>query len=349
MSMSIAQPSVHVIYNPVKVKQFYKLRRLILLRCREIGASQPIWWPTTPQNPGTEQAARAVAAGASLILVVGGDGTVRAVAAGVAHSQIPLGILPLGTGNLLARNLNIPTDSLLDAVDLAFFGQQGRFDISWLRVSGVGEPSALPPEGGLLPEWHRRELAARGVQAPHEDEYAFMAIAGQGWDAQLMAGTSATLKQHMGWGAYVVAGAQALRAPQIRTQLRLDLKQRLSVEGRSVLFANCSTLIAGLLLVPEAKLDDGLLDVTVLSAQKGIIGWSSLFTKIAAQRLGIRQETLPGTTGELEFMQARRAHSAVTTPQPVQVDGDAIGSARVIDVRVDKQALIIRHGLQAIA
>ncbi|EEH64368.1 diacylglycerol kinase catalytic domain protein [Gleimia coleocanis DSM 15436] len=342
--MSIPRPAVHIIYNPVKVKQFYKLRRLVTLRAREIGASEPVWWETTPENPGTEQAAKAAAQGASLVVVVGGDGTVRAVAAGLAHTEVPLGILPLGTGNLLARNLNIPTDNLLDAVDLAFFGQQRRFDISWLRVSKVGEPSSLPPEGGLLPTWHKENLLKRGIQPAHPQEYAFMAIAGQGWDAQLMADTSTTLKQHMGWGAYVVAGAQALRAPQIRTNLRLDFKTRLSVQGRSVLFANCSTLIAGLLLVPQAKLDDGLLDVTVLSAKKGLIGWLNLFTKIAAQGAGIRQETLPGTTGELEFLQAKRAHSSVSMPQPVQVDGDAIGSAKVIDVRVDKQALVIRHG-----
>lgn len=342
--MSSASRTPYVIYNPIKVSKAHRLRKLVTLGAAEAGLDEPVWIPTTVSDPGTGQAAQAVAEGAALIIAAGGDGTVRAVAAGVAHSGIPMAVLPFGTGNLLARNLSIPPDNLQEAVDIAFFGLETKSDLAWLRVSEVVEESQLPPEGSLLPSPHLERLQMEGVLPPADNEYAFLVISGQGWDAELMAGTSSELKKHVGWGAYVVAGAQSLRAPQTRATVTLDGKRRYTVTSRSLLFANCSTLTAGVVLVPDAEMADGLIDVTILDAKAGLIGWMDLFTKILAQGIGMRPESLPGTTGNLAFKKARTVRTHTKMAQAVQVDGDAIGVAHAIDVRVDEHALKLRCG-----
>ncbi|MDT3766901.1 diacylglycerol kinase family protein [Gleimia hominis] len=339
-----AHGGVYVIYNPAKVARLHRLKRLVRSFCLETNAGEPTWLPTSVTDPGTGQAARAVAAGASLVLAAGGDGTVRAVAAGVANTDVPLAILPYGTGNLLGRNIGIPPDDVAEAVEIAFYGYNSHADISWLRIERGDEPPVLLPEGRLLPESHLQMLRARDVTPPAANEYPFLVIAGQGWDAELFAGTDTRLKKHMGWGAYVVAGARTLKVPNIKTLVELDGHRRYRVTGRSILFANCSQLMAGITLVPGAQINDGLIDVTVFATQSGLIGWLDLFSKIAAQGVGIKQSYLPGTDGRLDFRRARTISTRTRKPRLTQVDGDTIGKARDVFVRIDKQALTLRHG-----
>ena len=84
-----------------------------------------------------------------------------------------------------------------------------------------------------------------------------------------MSGARSDLKDKVGWGAYVVAGAQSLRSPNISARVALDNGKHYAVTGRSLLFANCSTLVMGVVLAPNAKLDDGKLDVAILEAEHG--------------------------------------------------------------------------------
>lgn len=344
MSASAKLPSPYIIFNPVKVGKVHRLRKLITLGAKQAGMGEPVWLETTPEDPGTGQAARAVSEGAALVIAAGGDGTVRAVAAAMAGTDVPMAILPFGTGNLLGRNLKVPHDDMQEAVDIAFYGIQSRIDVAWLRSSDVEGEYKIPPEGSLIPAEHQEMLMRKGFPVPSDDEFAFLVIAGQGWDAQLMSGTSSNLKDKMGWGAYVVAGAQSLQSPKVKARIALDNDKHYAVSGRSILFANCSSLMMGVVLAPKAKLDDGKLDVAILEAKYGLIGWVDLFTKIGAQGLGIKKEGLPGTTGNIDFRQSSTVHSQVSRAHPIQVDGDTIGRGRTLDVRVDKQALVIRHG-----
>lgn len=334
----------YVIYNPSKISRMHELRKLVTITARQAGLGEPVFVETAPDSLGTEQAASAVAAGAELVLAAGGDGTVRAVAAGMAGTDVPLAILPFGTGNLLGRNINVPPDDMQEAVDIAFFGMETKIDIAWMKVAGVDGELELKPEGSFLNDAHRALLEKRGAHVPDDDEYAFIVIAGQGWDARIMSGTNSQLKERVGWGAYVVSGAKALTAPKMRSFLTLDKNKKYVIDGRSLLFANCSSLLIGVVLAPEAKLDDGLLDVASLETSNGILGWLDLFTKIGAQGAGVKSDTLPGTAGRLDFVQATEAHSVVKDAHPIQLDGDFLGYAREMNVRVDKQALRIRHG-----
>ena len=205
----------YVIYNPAKVAKVHTLRKMVTIAATQAGLNEPVWIQTTEEQPGTLQATQAVADGADLVLAAGGDGTVRAVAAGLAGTGTPMAILPYGTGNLLSRNLHVPADNIQEAIDIAFFGLENEIDIAWMKVNGFeGEPE-IPPEGTYITTQHKELLEQRGFNPPSEDEYAFIVIAGQGWDGRMMSETNSNLKSRVGWGAYVVAGAKALTAPRM--------------------------------------------------------------------------------------------------------------------------------------
>lgn len=95
-----------------------------------------------------ELARSACSMGSDLVIAVGGDGTVRDVMAGLQGNQVPLGLVPAGTGNDLARTLGIPTD-VERAVEIALSGHSRRLDV-WLwngvpfvNVAGVGMDAAV--------------------------------------------------------------------------------------------------------------------------------------------------------------------------------------------------------------
>lgn len=100
---------VAVVWNPSKTER-EPLEAGLTAALGEESAHRVDWWETTPEDPGQAVTARALAAGATLIIVAGGDGTARAVAEHLADtvSRAELAIVPLGTGNLLARNLDVP-------------------------------------------------------------------------------------------------------------------------------------------------------------------------------------------------------------------------------------------------
>src|SRR6185437_13768394 len=84
--------------------RFFEQCRVMALR----SDWQPEFLITQAVHAGTTAARKAAANGADLVVAVGGDGTVRGCAEGLAGTDVPLGIVPLGTGNLLARTLGIP-------------------------------------------------------------------------------------------------------------------------------------------------------------------------------------------------------------------------------------------------
>src|SRR5699024_9101279 len=95
------------------------------------------WHETEEDDPGKSATQAALDAGAEVIIAAGGDGTVRAIAGHLAEigSSAELGIVPLGTGNLLARNLDVPLNSLGEAMDRAFNGTAREIDMGWVEVT----------------------------------------------------------------------------------------------------------------------------------------------------------------------------------------------------------------------
>ena len=114
--------------NPIKVPTPTRSRRGWALAARAAGWDEPLWFETTIDDAGASMARAAVAAGADVVVAAGGDGTVRVVCAEMAGTGIPVGIVPAGTGNLLARNLGIPLGRD-EALDVVLRGQDRAIDV----------------------------------------------------------------------------------------------------------------------------------------------------------------------------------------------------------------------------
>lgn len=215
--------------NPSKHEDPQAFKDLINRKAKELGIDHVHWRETTREDPGTGQAVRALEEGASVVIAAGGDGTVRAVAAGMAGSGVRMGIIPVGTGNVLAGNLSIPDDPEA-ALAVALDRNHRAVDLAWVRVEDATQESDQPAEGrlrlaaraALHPEvtLQNEEAPASSIE-PRTDEYACLVIAGMGYDGETMADTDPELKKRIGWIAYVWAGLGAMGVPRMKARLTL--------------------------------------------------------------------------------------------------------------------------------
>ncbi len=379
---------VWVVANPTKPDDYEEFRLRVGAAVMTATGKPVMLIETSEEDPGTGQTIEALKHLPSLVIAAGGDGTVRAVAAGLAHSRVPMGLLPMGTGNLLARNLGIPLD--LDmALTTALSPTVRQMDLAWLRLERAEEESPIPAEGGLLKQAGAKSVRSlpEGLSEPHHDEFAYAVIAGAGFDGETMAHTTSDLKKKVGWSAYVLTALRSLHIERMKATITVFHKEgedassyepRLqgripkaveeavrhshtigsskgvspanhrsetwdmtSVRARTILFANCGTLPFAV-LAPNASLDDGALDVIAIDTRGGLLGWVYLSAKVFGQSMGMKPVNVKNDPGSIQFRQTDRARLDISKPYPVQVDGDAIGSARTVHVRVDPGALIIR-------
>ncbi|WP_314974715.1 diacylglycerol kinase family protein [Actinomyces bouchesdurhonensis] len=377
------RPRPWIIMNPSKHEDPQAFKDRINRKAKELGIDHVHWRETTREDPGTGQAVRAVEEGASVVIAAGGDGTVRAVAAGMAGSGVRMGIIPVGTGNVLAGNLSIPEDPEA-ALAVALDRNHRAVDLAWVRIEGTTQKTDQPAEGGLRlaaraatpPQATLQDEAAPASSIePRADEYACLVVAGMGYDGETMADTDPELKKRIGWIAYVWAGLGAMGAPRMKARLMLrspsapvpdplgvgdqisgeiiDEARAASrrpdslrshgdevtrLEARSVMFANAGEMKM-LVLAPDAELSDGLIDVIAVDAHAGPLGWADVTWKMLGQLIGLRPINLPVSTGTVAFRQAKGASVTAEEPQVCQVDGDAIGLARTMHVRMHAGAL----------
>lgn len=349
--------SVWVIVNPAKHKNLRAFQERITAAAQTFGVPHIHWLETKPEDPGVGQAIEAQRQGATLVIAAGGDGTVRAVAAGMAHSNVRMGIIPVGTGNIFARNLNLPIGDLERCVAIALGRNYRNVDLGWLRSTGHVHSLGLPAEGRLVNEARTSgadtapssEIAGYSPLSqvlPADDEYSYVVVSGVGFDGQTMAGTDAQLKKKIGWLAYIVSGVQALNVPRMNAHVRLWDKgndtptEDGEVTAKSIMFANVGQL-PFMTLAPNASMDDEKLDVIGVDVIVGLIGWMSLGWKFFVQGLGVPAIDLPASPGRLAFRQACRAEVTVEQPATVEVDGDAIAIADGVATRIDPGALQI--------
>ena len=190
-----------VVVNPTKHADGARFRAEVTETMAAHGWNDPLWLETTPDETGRGLAAAAVAERVNVVLASGGDGTVTACAEGVAGSGVPLGVLPAGTGNLLARNLGLPL-TLDQALAVALTGRD------------------------------------RGLDVGHANGHLFVAMAGIGFDAMLLDSTGEPLKKRLGWVAYAVSALRHLRARPVRATLRADGGRALRRRASGIIVGN---------------------------------------------------------------------------------------------------------------
>ena len=223
-----AADSIWIVVNPTKPPDYAAFQNTVnALSLRYTGKSVR-WMETTREDPGTGQALFALQHDPAVVIAAGGDGTVRAVAAGMSHSAVPMGIIPVGTGNLVARNLELPLE-LEHAFEVAVSGETSPIDLAWLRTERVSEESTMPPEGALVRQGLERAKAERvplnrlvkEIPDPHPEEYSYLVISGVGFDGETMANTTAKMKKAVGWSAYVLTALKSLHIERMKATVTL--------------------------------------------------------------------------------------------------------------------------------
>lgn len=329
---------VAFVANPTK-PGVGEMRDAAVRACATRYLPEPMWLDTTVEDPGIGQAREAVARGAKVVVAVGGDGTVRAVAEGLAGTDAAMGLIPQGTGNLLARNLDLPLNDIDELMRIALTGNERHIDVGWLTVkrdeSMVDDDIAQADPAAASPEKTPPDVGE--VARDH----IFLVIAGLGFDAELFEDTDEELKAKVGWLAYLLAGVKNIGDRRMRVEISYDGSSWHRERLRSVLIGNCGKLQGGIVLMPEAQLDDGWLDVATMDARAGVFGWLQLIGEVTIQRFGMKTE-LPNKAGRMDVMRVQRLGVRSPEPQKIQVDGDTIGEAMEVAARVDKQSLTVR-------
>ncbi len=313
------RPRAAVVVNPSKFADVDAVHDQIRAQFRQLGWAAPLWLETSVADPGTGQARAAVEAGAEVVCALGGDGTVRKVASELVGTGIPLGLLPAGTGNLLARNLELPLSSLPAAITVALTGQDRVIDVGRVRYLPQGDV----PAGGN----------ARDPATGHIREY-FLVMSGLGFDASMIADAPEKLKAQIGYGAYVLSGLRHLYGARVGARLSINGGRPRRRRARTVLFANVGGLQAGITLMPTA-IDDGQLDAMVLSP-RAAVGWASVAAHVLTRHR--RGSAL------IERFRFARLNLELSEPQQIQLDGDTAGLTQSAEVDVLPRALVVRTG-----
>lgn len=308
VSNTPTRPRAAIVANPAKVRDLAGLRRECTRASLDADWAEPLWLETRIDDPGTGQTQQALRAGCDIVFAAGGDGTVRHVGAALTGTSTPLGLMPQGTGNLLARNLGISVDG---SATLNFARSLQGED----TVIDVGRVHATFDDG----------TAANDT---------FLIMAGFGLDGDIMNATSDSLKKRIGWMAYPVAGARYVTQRPERMLASFDDGAPRTKKTTTLLVGNFGLLTAGVQLMPGASGADGRFDTVWLSAD-GPLQWTSLSAQILARS--------KRTTDRVDRARcARVSAKAMGRPRALELDGDVIGDVREMEMWVEEKALHVR-------
>ncbi|WP_022908957.1 diacylglycerol/lipid kinase family protein [Aestuariimicrobium kwangyangense] len=292
-----------IVYNPTKFDDLETVQQHLTEVAADLNWPEPLWITTTEEDPGASMAQEAVDKGAELVCAMGGDGTVRHVAGVLSGTAVVLGLLPAGTGNLLARNLGLPVDDMDQCLTIALSGDDHTMDIGWATF---GDSSKEEP---------------------------FVIAAGIGLDADIMAETDEDLKAKVGRAAYVASGVKALAKRGFEATVTVDGTKRPATHSRMVMVCNSPSIGGGIDLAADGAIDDGEF-ATVMVSPKGVFGWASVVADmITGHRKGHgRVQEWAGTEVVVE----------VSEPTPAEVDGDSIDEVTRFEARMNAGSLVVR-------
>ena len=203
-----------------------------------------LWYEIPKSKHARRSVKRALEADADLIFVWGGDGTVQRCIDAAAGSGAALAIVPAGTANLLAGNLEIPQD-IERAVEIGLLGERRKLDVG--RFDGE----------------------------------RFGVMAGAGFDAAMIHQADGSLKDRFGRLAYIWTGSENLRTKPFRTTISIDGTSWYKGRASCILIGNVGNLFGGIKVFKHASPDDGRLEVGVVNAD-GIADWARMLARTAA-------------------------------------------------------------------
>ena len=224
----------------------------------------------------------------------GGDGMVQRCVDVLAGSETSLAIIPAGTANLFATNLGIPKD-IEQAVALGLHGERRRFDVG--RFNGE----------------------------------RFAVMAGVGFDAAMIR-DAGTLKDRIGRVAYVWSGSENLRLKAFNATIKVDGVGWYKGKATCILLGNVGNLFAGVEAFEDARPDDGLLELGVVTAE-GLIQWARTIARTAI-----------GTAAKSPFVQVTKTHSVkVKLSRKVlyELDGGDRVKVKSFKVKVEPAAVSV--------
>jgi YegS/Rv2252/BmrU family lipid kinase len=286
-----------VVYNPIKVTDLPALQKRVEPFMAKHGWEPPLWLETTEDDPGVGMCREAVTQGCAVVFVAGGDGTVMAAVTAMASCDVPLAILPTGTGNLLARNLDLPINDEEACLRIGISGRTRQIDVGAI------------------------------------EDRKFAVMAGLGFDAAIMRDAPEGLKKAVGWPAYVVSATKHLRGRGIRVTLTIDDGAPVHRRVRTVVIGNVGKLQGNIPLLPDAKPDDGILDVVVI-ATRNVLDWARVTGRVM-RRADVPDRRMERFTGQHILIECSQV-------QPRQLDGDVIESSRTMDIQIEPGALKVK-------
>lgn len=188
---------------------------------------------TTKPGSAARFAKTALKNGRELIVAAGGDGTLNEVVNGIGENSgnVRVGLIPLGTGNDFGRSIGVPPD-VDEAIDLIRAGETRAVDL---------------------------------VRVTSDEVRYFVNVSAGGFSGLVNEKLTAEMKKTWGPLAYLRSAAAAL--PELRayrTTLAFDNDESLMLELYNVVVANGRYVAGGMLIAPEAAIDDGLLDVILI-------------------------------------------------------------------------------------
>jgi len=256
------------------------------------GVDEPLWYEVPKAKKAPEQAQRALEEGAELLFVWGGDGTVRRCVDTLAGTDTSLAVVPAGTANLFATNLGIPID-IAGAVAVGLRGHHRRLDVG--RFEGE----------------------------------RFAVMAGAGFDAAMIRGAD-ELKERMGRAAYLWSGSRNLGNEGFGAEIEVDGTDWYEGRTTCILLGNLGNVVGGVRVFPDARPDDGLLELGIVTAE-GLLQWTRTLARTAI-----------GDPNRSPFVRTTKASSvkvALDRKVRYELDGGDRSKVKSFRVEVEERAL----------
>ena len=258
------------------------------------GVEDPLWYEVPKAKRAPDRARRALEEGADLVFAWGGDGTVRRCLGELAGTATCLAVIPAGTANLFATNLGIPAD-IEEAVAIGLHGERRRFDVG--RFCGE----------------------------------RFGVMAGVGFDAEMIRGSD-DLKERLGRLAYVWSGSRNLREDAFEAEIQVDGLDWFDGRATCILLGNVGDLFGGVTVFPDARPDDGQLELGVVTAE-GLVQWARTLARTAAGD--------PTLSPFVRATRARKVKVQLDRKVRYELDGGDRSKVRSFKVKIEPEALTL--------